>query len=1057
MFPARRWEVGRIAPSIPSGVRIADRSLLNEAAGGDLRCGAGGVGVLPFTRRSHTIRASMTRQPASHVNGHGGAVDDWRTERASRLIPHRVDRILLVASPYDSFMLEEYGLLTELIHAEYVELGLTHTPEVEHVTTAEAALSRIGAAHFDLVISTMRLGDSDVNAFVRQVRQLDPILPVVLLVASEAELVRMGAQGYTPDVDSVYVWNGDSKLFLAIIKSLEDRWNVEHDTRIGGVGVIILIEDSRRFRSSLLPIMYAELVQQTRAVMADGINRLHKLLRMRARPKILVAETFEGGIEFFDKYKDHLFGVIADVSFPRGGVADGQAGIDFIRWVRAELPDLPALLQSSQPANRAKAEAIGASFLHKRSSTLLQDVRQFMLENFGFGDFVFRMPDGQEVARAADLVSITRALETVPPESLEYHAGRNHFSNWLRARTEFDLARELRSRSLSEFPEIEALRRYLIHAFREALRRNRRGVVEDFARDRFDESCQIARIGGGSLGGKARGLAFVDSILNQRGLDREFPDVRLFVPQSVVIGTNVFDEFLEHNRLRLLALRSEDARLIEWSFRTAELPPWLLDDLRAYLATVRQPIAVRSSSLFEDSAYYPLAGVYATHMIPNDDADDRLRLSQLCDAIRLVYASTYSPAARRYMETTPHRIEEEKMAVILQPVVGRRYKEYYYPHFAGVALSYNYYPFGDVRPDQGVASVALGLGATVVDGGDALRFCPAYPQVLPQLAYGREFIDRSQRRFYALKLDAPASDDDLRRGVPVVRLGLDEAEEHGSLAPVGSVWSDENNAFYDGIYRPGVRVVTFAHVLKSDLFPLAPILDRLLCLGRAAMCGPVEIEFAGNLDRGAREFAILQMRPVGSDTARGPVDLPRVERDEILCESPRAMGNGVFDALHDVVYVKPGKFDNGRTEQIAAEVASINATLLGQGRECFLIGPGRWGTSNRSLGVPVNWSQISSARVIVETSLENFVVDPSLGSHFFHNLTSLGIAYLTVHPRLEQGFIDWPWLESLEAAEETEFVRHVRLPNSIEAHVDGRISHAVVLKRARASTRVRLA
>jgi hypothetical protein len=763
-------------------------------------------------------------QPNSSTRSHRpirAAGHEWRGGRFPDLMPRRIEQILLVSSEYDSFMLEEDGLLTELIYSEYSDLGLTHAPMVTRVSSGEEALAALRETGFDLVITMQRLGDMDITRFGGAVHKIRPNLPIILLIASDTELARQGPDDGLEAIDSVYVWHGDAKLFLAIIKVIEDNWNADHDTQAGGVGVIILIEDSRRFRSSLLPIMYAELVQQTRSVMADGINRMHRLMRMRARPKILVAETYEEGLALYEKFRDHLFGVIADVRFPRDNTPDPRAGIDFIRHVKADRADTPVLLQSSDPENRKQAESIGAAFLNKRSSTLLQDLRHFMLANFGFGDFIFRMPDGREVARAGDLRSMQRVLTEVPPESLRYHASRNHFSNWVRARTEFDLARRMRPRRVSEFGDMEELRQYLLDGVREAQRFNRRGVVEDFSRAHFDLGSRIARIGGGSLGGKARGLAFVDALLARHELDDAFDDVRIFVPQSVVIGTDIFDSFLETNRLRLQALQTDNDEWMTWAFQTAHLPERVVSDLRAYVEIVRQPLAVRSSSLLEDSQLYPFAGIYETYMLPNNHPDDRVRLSQLCDAIKLVYASTYSSAARRYLQVTPHRIEEDKMAVILQPVTGMMREQHYYPSFAGTAQSYNYYPFGHVRPEDGVATVALGLGLTVVEGDNALRFCPAHPQVLPQLAYGQRFIGQSQRAFYALDLSNPGNTHFTNRQETIVRLTLDDAERHGTLAPVGSVWSPENNAFFDGIYRDGVRVITFAHVLKSDLFPLA--------------------------------------------------------------------------------------------------------------------------------------------------------------------------------------------------------------------------------------------
>ena len=983
--------------------------------------------------------------PPADESGH-----EWRLGRFPNLMDRRVEEILLVSSAYDSFILEEDGLLSELIFSEFADLGLTHAPRVTRVNNGEEALDALARKQFDLMITMLRLGDMDIFEFTRTVRRNAPYLPVVLLISNELELGRLGERRGEMNVSGMYVWHGDAKLFLAIIKLIEDRWNADYDTKVGGVGVIILVEDSVRYRSVLLPLMYGELVKQTRSVMLEGINRMQKLLRTRARPKILAAESYEEAVALYERYRDYIFGLITDVSFVRGGKMDPSAGVALVRHVKNDNPDVPVLMQSSDPQNRLLAEQVKAGFLHKRSSTLLQDLRAFMLDNFGFGDFVFRLPDGREAARAADLRSMLRVLPTVPGESLMYHAQRNHFSNWLRARTEFALARALRPRKASEFADAEALRRFLIESFNQAIVQARRGVVEDFSRERFDPDASFARIGGGSLGGKARGLAFCDALLERHELTHAWQGIRVYVPRSAVIGTDVFDRFLDENQLRITALYNASDEWIRQVFLKAELPAGVVGDLRAYLQRVRLPIAVRSSSLLEDSQYYPFAGVYDTYMLPNNHPDERVRLLQLCDAVKLVYASSFYAAARRYLEATPHRIEEEKMAVVLQRIVGAPHEPYFYPNFAGVARSYNFYPFGHMKPEDGVAVVGLGLGRLVVQGGEALRFCPAHPLVLPQLAEPEAYLDQSQRGFYAIDLNR--SDDALDPAASaVVRLDLDLAERHGTLAPVGSVWSPEDLALYDGIHRRGPRLVTFAHVLKSGVFPLADILKRVLELGRQGVGGPVELEFAVNLESEPKRFAILQLRPYGAGREAEPVELDIRQRDELVCYSTQAMGNGLIRGLYDVVYVKPDTFDAARTRQIAQEIGRFNDALRAENRPYLLIGLGRWGSTNPWLGIPVNWPQIAGARVIVETSLENFVVDPSQGSHFFHNLTSAGTAYLTVNPRADGNFVDWQWLAAQPAAGESELVRHVRLPMPIEARIDGRCSRAAVFKSERPS------
>lgn len=986
----------------------------------------------------------LERSALSGPEGSASVARGGRLGRSAELMSRRVENILLVATPYDSFVLEEDGLLTEMIFSEYADLGLSNAPSVTRASSGEEALAALARQRFDLIITMLRLGDLDVFAFAPAARARAGGAPLVLLVPNEAELVQLGARRAALNVDQIYVWYGDAKLFVAIVKLIEDAWNVEHDTQAGGVGVLILVEDSVRHRSSLLPLMYGELVQQTRSVMRDGLNRAQRLMRLRARPKILVAESYEAGVRLLERYREHLFGVIADVAFPRGGQQDPRAGIDFIRYAHELSPDLPALLQSSDESNRVLAEQIGVSFLHKRSKTLLEDLRRFMLENFGFGDFVFRTPDRQEVGRARDIRQMCRVLRQIPGESLEYHARRNHFSNWLRARTEFELAQRMRPRRVSEFKDLNELRGYLIQSFEQALRENRRGVVEDFDPERFDATSGFWRIGGGSLGGKARGLVFLDAMLARHASEFDDLGVRVYVPPAVVLCTDVFDQFIAENRLRTPALDAAGQARVRQAFLRARLPEPVAGQLRAYLELVRVPLAVRSSSLLEDSQYYPLAGVYDTHMIPNNEPDEGERFERLAEAIKLVYASTYCPAARQYLEATGQRLEEQRMAVILQPVVGAFREHYFYPSFAGVARSYNFYPFGQMKPEEGVASVALGLGQTVVEGGPALRFCPRHPHVLPQMALPHVFLEQSQRSFLAIDLAAPHVPGAAPR--TVVCLDLEDAERHGTLQPVGSVWSVENEAFYDGIYRPGARAVTFAHVLKSDLFPLAAILTRVQAIGERGMGGPVEFEFAVELSARPPEFAILQMRPYGRGGGGDLVEVPELLPEQALCFSDKALGHGVIGNLCDVVYIRPERFDAACTRQIAQQVAQINAQLREQDRGYVLIGPGRWGTSNEWLGIPVSWGQISGARVIVEAGLDRFVVDPSQGTHFFHNLTSQGTAYLTVDPRPGRGYVDWSWLEAQPAEQETAYVRHVRLGAALEARIDGRTSRAVIFK-----------
>lgn len=965
------------------------------------------------------------------------------------LMPNKVQEILLVASMYDAFTLEEGGRLTELLLSEYRELNLSFPPRVTRASTGKEALELIEARRFDLVITMSRLGDMEAPRLARSIKASSAELMVYNLAYNPRELAHIQASDSEGSIDRYFLWSGDGRLLLAMIKFCEDAMNVAHDTRYGDVRCILLIEDSVRFYSRYLPMLYTEVLEQTQSLMEEGLNISHRLLRLRARPKVLLASTFEEAWELYGLYKDALLGVISDGRFPWKGEDREDAGVEFIRRVKYVDPHLPAVLQSTNADLAGTAHQVGAGFIHKHSRQLLAELREFMLANFGFGSFVFRMPDGAEIGRAANLKAMLQMLRTVPVESVRHHASNDHFSNWLRARTEFGLASLLRPRKVTEFSEDEELRDYLVQAIARFRRERQRGVVADFSRGNFDASSGFVRIGGGSLGGKGRGLAFMNSILHRYRVTDRFPGVEIAVPPTAVVGTDVFDGFMNRENLWECVLGDTPRKEVNRRFLAAKLPEEIYGDLKAFLELVKYPLAVRSSSLLEDSQFQPFAGVYATYMLPNSHKDLKVRLDQLCDAIKLVYASAYSQAAKSYVEASSNRIEEEKMAVIIQQMVGRRYEDYDYPHFSGVAHSSNFYPAPGTRPDEGVAAVALGLGRTVVEGGKVLRFCPNHAANLPQFGTVQDWLQNSQRHFYAVDISHPEAYPGTRDDFNLALLNLEDAERHGTLEPVGSVYSAENNAIYDGIHRPGARLVSFAHILKSDLFPLAEILQLLLELGRRTMSAEVEIEFAAVLSdrkKVPHQFGFLQIRPLaaGYDAPRIPDEAMHL--DEALVATSVALGNGHLTDLRDLVYVPTGKFDRGRTLEIAEEIGALNRRLVKEGVSYVLLGPGRWGSADRWLGVPVRWDQISGARVIVETDLEEFKVTPSQGSHFFQNLTSFQVGYLTVNAGEGISRIDWKWLDAQPAVEEGKFIRHVRVEEGLQVLIDGRSRKGVILK-----------
>jgi hypothetical protein len=816
------------------------------------------------------------------------------------------------------------------------------------------------------------------------------------------------------------------------------------------VPVILLVEDNVRYYSSFLPTIYTELIRQSERLISEGVNLSHKLVRMRARPKILLASSFEEAWDLFNRYRPHLLGLISDIEFPRAGALMREAGYDLARMARAAVPDLPILLQSSRAEFAAGAHAVGASFLRKYSETLLSDLRRFMVEHFGFGDFVFRMPNGAEVARASDLKGLEEKLRTAPAASIAFHGERNHFSRWFRARTEFALAHRLRPRQVSDFPTIEDLRHDLIESIAEYRREQGETLVADFDRHTFDaRSNFFARIGGGSLGGKARGLAFVRYLLNYHRLGRRFEGVRITVPPAVVLATDCFDRFLADNDLVEFALRSQDDDEMMRRFLAAPLPEDVVQDLLAFLDAVHGPLAVRSSSLLEDSQYQPFSGVYETFMLPNNALEFGHRLDQLIQAIKRVYASTFTQRAKAYLQATPYRLEEEKMAVVLQKIVGATHGPRFYPDFAGVARSYNFYPTPALSSEDGVAAVALGLGRTVVEGERCVMFCPRYPQHPLHASSVDEIVAGAQREFWALDLDGALGFGAAEPSLRETRYGLGTAEEDGTLLALGSTYSAENGAIYDGLSRAGARLVTFAPMLKHGVFPLAEILGHLLEVGRHGMNRPAEIEFAVRLSRSTtepHEFGFLQMRPLVLSRENGELEVsePRIER--LLCRSSRVLGNGVIDTLKDVVVVDFNQFERSGSADAAAAIARFNAELARQSRPYLLVGVGRWGSRDPWLGIPVTWDQIAGARVIVEAGFKDFPVIPSQGSHFFQNLTSFQVGYFTVNDDGGEGFVDWAWLESQPSRGQRGLVRHLQFKKPVVVKMNGRLGQGVIYK-----------
>ncbi|MFA6980135.1 MAG: PEP/pyruvate-binding domain-containing protein [Ignavibacteriaceae bacterium] len=974
-----------------------------------------------------------------------------RIKNFQKIMRFKVRDILLVSSLYDFYLFEEDGRLYDIIRQEYQVFNLSHAPEITHVSTGSEAIELASENHFDLIITTLHVEDMHVTKFAEMLRQNGTDTPIIILAYDNQERKDLTTNYDTSIFERIFIWQGDYRILIGIIKYVEDKINVVTDTALAGVQVIILVEDNVKFYSSYLPLIYAEIFKQSQRLISEGVNLTHKFLRMRARPKILLCSTYEEAWENFEKYREYILGIITDINFRLGGEKDAEAGIKFAKEVLAVQGDIPILLQSSNEEYEKKAEEIGASFVLKGSPRLLHEVSEFMMNNFGFGDFIFRVPEGKHVGHANNLIALAEMLKIVPEESIKFHAERNHFSNWLKARTEFWLAHRLRPRKVTDFASGEELRQDLINSINLFLEIRQKGIITDFSKDNFDPENSFARIGGGSLGGKARGLGFVNMLITNYDIANRFDDIRIYVPSAVVLGTEVFDQFMEENKLTNVALSSvEDIDLIKIFLEAKYFPAEILKQLKEFLEIVRAPLAVRSSSLLEDSQFQPFAGVYQTYMIPNSDDDIKQRLEELLQSIKCVYASTFFKAAKNYMKATQYRLEEEKMAVVVQKLVGTSRHNRFYPDFAGVAKSYNFYPVAPQKSQDGLAMVALGLGKTVVDGGNSVRFCPKYPKHLLQFFSAKETVKISQQDFYALDLKGKVDHSNAEPYDTLVKkYDLSDAENDGALGFVGSTYSPDNDSVHDGISRKGKRLVTFAPVLKNKIFPLPDILDLLLATGSWGMGTPIEIEFAVNMSvpKGKpKEFGMLQMRPLVLTREVEEIHFGKFNNKDLICLSEQVLGHGTITEIYDVVLVDFHKFDRAKSRETANEVSQLNAKLIAQKKQYILIGVGRWGTLDPWLGIPVTWDQISGAAVIVESGFKDLSVTPSQGSHFFQNITSFRVGYFTVNSYKNTDFVDWDWLTNQTSVEDLEFTRHLHFEKPIVVKMNGQQNKGIILK-----------
>ena len=971
----------------------------------------------------------------------------------ANLMNKRIYNVLLIATKYDAFMLEDDGRVDEQIFNEYTSLSLRYPPRFTQVTTEEEALAELKNRNFELIICMPNMDNRDIFAAATEIKIHYPNIPIVVLTPFSKEVSKRIANEDLSAIDYVFRWLGNAELLLAIIKLIEDKMNAPDDTASVGVQIILLVEDSVRFYSSALPHLYKFVLEQSQMFAKEALNDHQRTLRMRGRPKIKLARTYEEAVRIFNQYRDNMLGIISDMSFMHNGVKDPYAGYKFGQYVRKTGLIIPFVLESSEVGNKVYAKELGASFIDKNSKSYPQDLRKKIMQRFGFGDFVILNPQTkEEIMRIKDLKDLQKKVFQIPDDSLVYHLSRNHFSRFFYSRAMFPPAEVLKRVDVSDYKDMDEARKLIFDLIVQYRRMKNSGVVAVYQKERFDEYSNFARIGDGSLGGKGRGLAFIGAMV-KRYPKLEHDHFAVTIPKTVVICTDIFDEFMETNELYSVALSDVDDETILKYFLRASLPSRLIEDLMAFFDVVKSPIAVRSSSLLEDSHYQPFAGIYSTYMVPKlEDKYDMLRT--LSDAIKAVYASVFYRDSKAYMTATSNLIDQEKMAIVLQEVVGNRYNDRFYPTISGVARSLNFYPIGNEKAEDGIANIALGLGKYIVDGGQTLRFSPRHPHNILQMSTMDFALRETQTRYYALDLKNLTEQFSVDDSFNLLRLNLKDADADGSLKFIVSTYDPYDQIIRDGYYPGGRKILSFVNILQHDVFPLADTLDQILHVGQDEMGRPIEIEFAVNIDPVRAEqsptptatFYLLQIRPIVDNKEVMEEDLTLVGQEDTILSSTSVLGHGIVTDVQDIIYVKTGAFSSSNNQLIAYDIEKINRKFTAEEKNYVLVGPGRWGSSDSWLGIPVKWPHISNARVIVECGLENYRVDPSQGTHFFQNLTSFGVGYFTINPFKGDGWFDEEYLNSLPAVEETEYLRHVRFDKPIVIKMDGKKSLGVVLK-----------
>jgi CheY-like chemotaxis protein len=958
------------------------------------------------------------------------------------LMTFKVGEILLIANLYDAYSIEREGRFSDYLLGDYYQLNLTYAPRITGVSSYEEAFEKIYSKHFDMVIVMVGSDKTAPLDICRKIKHEFNYLPVFLLLNNNSYASYFEAQKQISGLfDNVFIWNGDSTIFFTMVKLLEDQINLENDTQVGYSRVILLVEDSARYYSRFLPFIFRSVMEQTRRIIEDvsSLDELYKILRLRVRPKVLLVSSYEEALNIFEKYKDYLLGLITDVKFFKNNKIDSSAGLELVKKVKKETKSLPVVLMSSESENREHAHALNCQFIDKNSETLVQDIRSFISDNLGFGDFIYKDAEGKDIAIARSLKDFLENLKTIPIETLLYHARKNHFSLWLTARGEMNLAKRISAKTSEDFDDPQQLRNDIINIIEEHRFERNKGKIIEFDETFLTNESSIISLSPGAHGGKGRGLAFIHTLIYNFDITSHLPHINLKAPRTFFIGTEEFELFLENNKLRSIIHKEKDHNKIKKLFAEGELTGSLTDKLRLILESVKTPLAIRSSGLFEDSLMQPFAGIFETYILPNNNDDIEIRLKNLTDAIKLVFASVFSDKSRGYASALNLKIEEEKMAVIIQELVGNRYGNYFYPHMSGVAQSYNFYSFGNMEPEDGYAVLAIGLGSYVVEGEKAYRFSPKYPTAINYTP--KDLIQNSQVHFYAVNLNNTNPDLLASEGAAMGKLFLEDAEMHGTLRHCASVYNPDNDAIIPGIDKAGPRIVNFANILKYNYIPLAEVIQEILDIVREAMGTPIEIEFAVDLNKDKDNKAslyLLQIKPLFGSKNDYEIDPEEIDKDKLLLYAKNGMGNGYLDTIEDVVFVDINNFDKSKTPEIAAEIAEINESLKRKNKHYILIGPGRWGTRDRWIGIPVTWPQISNAKIIVETSLEGYPLDGSAGSHFFHNVTSMNVGYFAMQHTDHDTVLNFDVLNQQNLIQKTNYVKHVRFKKNLVIRMDGK-------------------